>query len=67
MDRDIARVRAATLPQSGQTVIALPPADLDLWRQRTAPVVADWPKNKPNGEKVLETFRALYAEADSGK
>ncbi|HXQ50767.1 MAG TPA: TRAP transporter substrate-binding protein [Stellaceae bacterium] len=67
MDRNIASVRAGIVSKPGQSVIALPQSDFDLWREKTAPVVAAWPKNKQGGDQVLERFRALYQEAASGK
>jgi TRAP-type C4-dicarboxylate transport system substrate-binding protein len=68
MDADVDRIRDQITAQKGQEVVTLSPAQIALWRQKTASVVADWPKNKPGGDKVMQDFQTFYAAAEaSGK
>jgi TRAP-type transport system periplasmic protein len=67
MDADIDHIRDQITAQKGQEVVRLTPAQMARWQQKTAPVVAAWPKNKQGGDKVLADFQAFYAEAESRK
>lgn len=67
MDADIKHIRGEITSEKGQEVVTLSPAQMAAWRQKTAPIVADWPKNKPGGEKVLQDFTKFYQEAEAGK
>jgi TRAP-type transport system periplasmic protein len=67
MDADINRIRDQILADKGQHVVSLTPAQLAAWRQKTAPVVAAWPKGKPGGDKVLADFTQFYHDAAAGK
>jgi TRAP-type C4-dicarboxylate transport system substrate-binding protein len=52
---------------AGHTVAELPPEELARWRQMSKPVVDEWIKNTPDGEKVLAAYRAELADIRSGK
>ena len=67
MDNDAAAVRERILAQSGQSVIAVPPAILEKWRAKAEPVVTAWAEGRKGGQAVAEKFRALYAAAEAGK
>jgi TRAP-type C4-dicarboxylate transport system substrate-binding protein len=51
----------------GKHVFAsLTPEQTAKWRERVAPVVADWVRATPSGDKILATYRELLAKAKSG-
>lgn len=46
--------------------VSLTPAQSAKWREHVAPVVAEWTKATPNGERILTTYRGFLAQARSG-
>jgi TRAP-type C4-dicarboxylate transport system substrate-binding protein len=58
----------ATLAASGKHRIKdLPPETLAAWEARTEPLIKDWAASIPGGEKVLATYRQLYADVEEGR
>jgi TRAP-type C4-dicarboxylate transport system substrate-binding protein len=57
---------AITQKMGNQTIYKLPPDELAQWKQRVAPVIADWEKRTPDGEHVLAAFRKEIAAIRSG-
>jgi TRAP-type C4-dicarboxylate transport system substrate-binding protein len=49
-----------------QTLYKLPPDELAQWKQRVAPVIADWEKRTPDGAHVLAAFRKEIAAIRAG-
>jgi TRAP-type C4-dicarboxylate transport system substrate-binding protein len=49
------------------STVTLSPAEEAAWKQRLAPIAAEWVQHVPDGPKVLEAFRAEVAAARSGK
>ena len=47
-------------------VHSLTPAQDAEWRRRVAPIVDEWARNTPNGEKLVSTFRSLVAQVKAG-
>jgi TRAP-type C4-dicarboxylate transport system substrate-binding protein len=45
------------------TIVSLTPQQAESWRKRLAPVEEAWANETPDGQKVLEAFRRLVAEA----
>ena len=43
------------------STITLPPAEEARWRKAVAPVATDWAREIPDGQKVLQAFRAEVA------
>jgi TRAP-type transport system periplasmic protein len=37
------------------------------WETRTEPLIKDWAAGIPGGEKVLATYRQLYADVEAGR
>jgi TRAP-type C4-dicarboxylate transport system substrate-binding protein len=58
---------AAIKASPGHTVVAPTPAQLAAWTARTQPLVEEWKAATPGGAKLLETFRALLADAKAGR
>lgn len=50
-----------------QTVIDAPPELVARWRAQAAPVTADWARRAPDGEKVLQAFRAELVKVNAGQ
>jgi TRAP-type C4-dicarboxylate transport system substrate-binding protein len=46
--------------------VSLTPAQSAKWRESVAPIVAEWTKATPNGDKILTTYREFLAKARSG-
>jgi TRAP-type C4-dicarboxylate transport system substrate-binding protein len=46
---------------AGHVTAELTPAESKLWKDRLAPITAEWVKTTPDGEKVLAAFRAELA------
>ena len=57
---------AITQKMGNQTIYKLQPDELAQWKQRVAPVIADWEKRTPDGERVLTAFRKEIAAIRSG-
>ena len=64
-DAMAATVRNKVKADAKQTIVDLTPAQNAQWRQKIAPVLDEWAKNRPDGEKVLTTFRGLLAQVQS--
>jgi len=64
--RDEGRKLALASPHK-RTIVNLTPADSALWRKKTEPVVDEWAKTTPNGQKILATYRKLLADVKAGK
>jgi TRAP-type C4-dicarboxylate transport system substrate-binding protein len=45
------------------TVTTLTPAQAKKWQEAITPVVAEWTKTTPDGEKILSTYRTLVQQA----
>jgi TRAP-type C4-dicarboxylate transport system substrate-binding protein len=65
-DGQNAEVRQALLAKGGHIFAGLPPAQEKGWRDKVAPIAAEWAKSVPGGEKALATFRDLLAKAKTG-
>jgi TRAP-type transport system periplasmic protein len=58
----------ATLAASGKhKVTELSPAQTAAWEARTEPLIKEWAASVPGGEKVLATYRQLYADIEAGR
>ena len=55
--------RAPVAADPRHKIVQLSAAETEKWRAKVDPIIADWAKSRPNGEKALETYRRLYAEA----
>jgi TRAP-type C4-dicarboxylate transport system substrate-binding protein len=51
---------------AAQKVVTLPPSDEKLWRQRLAALADAWAKSTPDGEKILQAYRAIIAKVEAG-
>jgi len=49
------------------TIVKLTAEQEAAWRAKTEPVVADWVKSTPDGEKVLAKYHELLAAVQAGK
>jgi TRAP-type transport system periplasmic protein len=49
------------------TIVTLPDAQAASWRQRILPVVEEWKKSTPDGDKILAKFQELLADVKAGK
>jgi TRAP-type C4-dicarboxylate transport system substrate-binding protein len=50
----------------GAVLVTLQPAEIARWRERLRPMVDDWVKRTPGGDKVLAAFRAQIAKLGAG-
>jgi TRAP-type C4-dicarboxylate transport system substrate-binding protein len=58
------RERVGAMP--GQTLTRIDAANLDGWKRVLAPVTAEWVKKTPDGQKVLDAFRAEVKRIKTG-
>jgi len=58
--------RATTLAEPGHTSLTLKPEQAAHWRAQAEVVGANWAKGIPDGEKLVETYRALLAKVKAG-
>lgn len=65
---DIVAERARNLIKStaNQQLIPLDASQAALWREKTIPVVADWVKSTPDGQKTLHQFYTTLAAVRAG-
>jgi TRAP-type C4-dicarboxylate transport system substrate-binding protein len=47
-----------TAAKPGQSVISLSPQEFERWKERTGPVTESWVKATPDGDRVLQAYRA---------
>jgi TRAP-type transport system periplasmic protein len=58
----------AALAASGKHIVKeLPAAQSAAWEARTEPLIKEWAAGVPGGEKVLATYRQLYADVEAGR
>jgi TRAP-type C4-dicarboxylate transport system substrate-binding protein len=63
---DAERGRASAIALD-DTIVELSPEKLEEWRERFGePWIDTWLSRSPDGEKVLEEFRKIYAEVKAG-
>jgi TRAP-type C4-dicarboxylate transport system substrate-binding protein len=60
-DRVAEEGRADTRKSGKHSVVTLSPEQDKKWRATIGPVVQEWAKSTPDGEKVLSTYRSLLA------
>jgi TRAP-type C4-dicarboxylate transport system substrate-binding protein len=61
-DRLWADQRALATGIGKRTVVHLSPEQDAQWRHTVSPVIDEWAKSRPNGHKILETYREILAE-----
>jgi TRAP-type C4-dicarboxylate transport system substrate-binding protein len=65
-DGTAAAARAAAKASGKQTVLELTPEQAAAWQRKLAPVLDEWAKTRPRGDKVLADFRTLLARVKAG-
>jgi TRAP-type C4-dicarboxylate transport system substrate-binding protein len=66
-DSEDAKGRDMVKAMGGKHVFVSPtPEQSAKWRERVAPVAADWVKATPGGDKILATWREFLAKAKTG-
>lgn len=58
--------QAAIAANAKHKVVDLPAAQSAAWQKQTEPVINQWAAGAANGQKVLATYRALYAAVEAG-
>jgi TRAP-type transport system periplasmic protein len=67
LDRIVLRTQNQLSESSKHTLVRLTPQQLADWQQRAGkPVIDKWLEKNPDGAKVLETYRKIYAEVKTG-
>lgn len=65
-DGTAAASRDAAKASGKQTVIELTPDQSKAWQQKLAPVLDEWAKSRPGGDKALDSFRSILAGVKTG-
>jgi TRAP-type C4-dicarboxylate transport system substrate-binding protein len=61
-------IQRAKVEASSKHQIARPSAaELADWKLKTDPIIDEWAKGRPNGDKVLATYREILADVKAGK
>ena len=63
-EAEAARAKAKADPK--QQVVTPTAEQTETWKQIVAPVTADWVKNTPGGDKVLEAFHTYLTDVKAG-
>jgi TRAP-type C4-dicarboxylate transport system substrate-binding protein len=63
-EADMAREKAKA--DSKQQVVTPTAEQTETWKQIVAPVTADWVKNTPGGDKVLDAFHTYLTDVKAG-
>jgi TRAP-type C4-dicarboxylate transport system substrate-binding protein len=58
--------RASVRGRDKHTTVTLTAEQQNAWRQKVQPVVDDWVKATPGGDKVLDAFKSQIAKAQAG-
>ena len=66
MENDDKAQRAAVMGMPKQTVVTPTAAQVASWRQKITPVVDQWTKAVPDGDKVLAQFKTELANIKAG-
>jgi TRAP-type C4-dicarboxylate transport system substrate-binding protein len=66
-DRIAEETRADLKKNPKHTVVSLTPEQQKKWQEAITPVVADWAKSTPDGDKVLSTYRGLVQQVRAGR
>jgi TRAP-type C4-dicarboxylate transport system substrate-binding protein len=67
IDADENAGREAGRAMKDHVLVKLPPAEEARWKERARPVVEEWAKATPDGDKVLAAFREEIAKVRAGK
>jgi TRAP-type transport system periplasmic protein len=60
--------RAMSIKHSARTVMTPPASVVEDWRARIGgPVVGAWVKENPDGQKVLDAYKKIYADVVAGR
>src|SRR5262249_12715864 len=59
---EAAKAREPISASSQHTIVRLKDEQIAQWRDKTTSAVAEWTKGRPDGEKVLERYREIYAQ-----
>jgi TRAP-type C4-dicarboxylate transport system substrate-binding protein len=59
-----AQQRAAVAAMPGHVMVELSRVEQDRWHQLAQPVIDQWARETPNGQKLLATFKAELAKAE---
>jgi TRAP-type transport system periplasmic protein len=65
--QDGINMQAALAASGKHTIKDLSPEQTAAWEARTEPLIKDWAAGVPGGEKVLATYRQLYADVAAGR
>jgi TRAP-type transport system periplasmic protein len=60
------RARELIKKTPGQRLVPLDAAQTAQWREKSAPVIADWAKSIPDGRKLLDRFTLMLAAIHAG-
>jgi TRAP-type C4-dicarboxylate transport system substrate-binding protein len=65
-ENDKGREMVRALGGAKHAIVQLTPEQTAKWRERLAPLAAEWAKSAPDGEKVLGAWRELLAKVKAG-
>lgn len=61
------RGRKSAADSDKHKIARLDPQQTKIWEGKVAPIIADWAKERAGGDKVVETFKSIYAEVTAGR
>lgn len=61
------RARGPVASSDKHKIVELSPQQAKAWQDKVAGVRADWAKERPGGDKVLEAFQSSYAQVAAGR
>jgi TRAP-type C4-dicarboxylate transport system substrate-binding protein len=65
LDKQWEDSRAPVVGDAKHAVAPLGSTEKGKWQAKAEPLLAEWAKERPNGDKVLEAYRKLYSEVKS--
>jgi TRAP-type C4-dicarboxylate transport system substrate-binding protein len=60
--RQAARAREPAAASDKHRIVELTPQQVQVWKDKVEPIVADWAKEHAGGDQAIAAFRRLYAQ-----
>src|SRR5262249_15251611 len=64
---EAAKAREPVASSSQHSIVRMSDDQIAKWRDRTVAAIKEWTSGRPDGEKVLEQYRAIYAQVKAGR
>src|SRR5262245_668489 len=64
---EAAKARDPVSQSKDHTIVRLSDAQIAAWLEKTKAAIDEWTKGRPDGEKALEQYRAIFAKTKAAR